>query len=1095
MTTKCGTTTTNYAKNEQNFTLTNPVLYNFEFKVDATFDGYIVYDTSTIESIPLYGGAAWGRNSGGTWGYNPSMWPGQFQRKKGGSGQYLQGGNPSCNLITDQPKCVFSAQNLETLNPDLKTNTCCSPYFDISKNTPPGKELIFNSYYGYCYSGYQWNWDWCTNKQIWIFATPDYITSTKIGTYGYADTLDDLVLDNKTMMAQSTNTRDITFYSQSRKQDDSWCGNNNCNLPIMNGKPPYVNLPQTGANKFPKVNATGDISTWAGSNGINLGGEPGGCPKNCPNPPGWVRWGQIPKPGKTPDDKGENDKVDDFRVVTPGDGLSSIAWMPKVSRTIRYYPITKAGGSNPNAIKSIISTTFNSFDTSDNSTIELGNWMNSTCGPFTTCQGSSTYTPLDLESRKYIAYCTILHALTISIYNDMYSLDPPSGLTILNTPTDYINAFLYMQQVSSSGNSLKNQLIGNTGAGISSPLVINVANKDVNLGTTIWNETTKVTNLTNIIKTPVIYNYKGKYYISVTESVDQFKNAPKFNQIIAQFNTATAANSATHGPGLIDLLTDHAQTVVNNIFATGKSNESLTFDGQSSSIQSIEANIVGTDAKTANVFFNYWDITNGTQGSQPISAYDFINPRGLLSGQGFIGIASKGSVNYHVLSVSYTLEIVKWSPMAVLYYSYKNWGQSVSLGITDPLCTIGPSFAPPVNCMSAFVNNIPARETLLKVCNGGLNGGGGYVYSPPFTKIQQPSKTPFDTSINTQTLNVTAMSSTDDISNYIITKNSSKCSCIQNRLTSMINKDPDPTAGMCFSSTCNNPEDILELGLTPEVCSQHCDEICDKISNGKIVNTTDFSETKFRQICGKSCKYTYVPGQFNNDVIYSGIVLVPLIVATTWFLSSNSNNTFRLIKTGTVTALLIALIYIFAQLLNGDFRCNLAKFKTGGINPYGAAPGSCLPTWPFSGDPPSWFLDIRIPKEFCKNWWEKRCECTASSQAPAGLNCACGGNCRCVDQQCVNDMDPDPIKTKRKRSNFNTIYLIAAIIFSLCSVLLFNKFSKLNSDTNKIIIGLIIFLPLLLWFVLFGGDTTYIHEQTDCSKGAKEGKNPPCAKT
>ena len=161
---------TNYGKNIPNISLENDGTVDFGFKVQAFFSGPIVYFVDSTESVALYGGNVWGRNSGGH-GWDQSMWPGQFARQGNtdpgqfsgckskqsgiGAGKYSIGCNPSCDSIKEQPQCSYSSTNTITTNPDLSKNTCCVPYFDINENViKKGKEVIFNSYYGFCFSGY-----------------------------------------------------------------------------------------------------------------------------------------------------------------------------------------------------------------------------------------------------------------------------------------------------------------------------------------------------------------------------------------------------------------------------------------------------------------------------------------------------------------------------------------------------------------------------------------------------------------------------------------------------------------------------------------------------------------------------------------------------------------------------------------------------------------------------------------------------------------------------------------------------------------------------------------------------------------------------
>ena len=117
----------------------------------------------------------------------------------------------------------------------------------------------------------------------------------------------------------------------------------------------------------------------------------------------------------------------------------------------------------------------------------------------------------------------------------------------------------------------------------------------------------------------------------------------------------------------------------------------------------------------------------------------------------------------------------------------------------------------------------------------------------------------------------------------------------------------------------------------------------------------------------------------------------------------------------------------------------------------------------------------------CKNWWEVPCDCIGTCDASKAACPGCGTECDCINGKCRN---PEPSKRKivtKTRSKFNLVYLVAAILFSLCSVLIFNKLSKFSGIKNDIISGVIIVVPLVIWYILFNGKASYTIEESTCS--------------
>ena len=873
---------TKYAKNIPNVSLENDKTSDFEFKVQAFFSGPIVYFEDSIESVSLYGGNAWWRN-------NKSMWPGQFARegKTGGNnintqgigaGQYLVADNSSCGPITGQPQCSYSSTNAITTNPNLTKNTCCTPYFDINENvTEKGKEVIFNSYYGFCFSGYYNNWDFCTNKQIWISATPDYLSTTKLGSVGYADPSDTLY--GKTMIAQSTNTKDISYFSGSGVKGgdaDDWCYGDNCAVPT-NNTPAYVNFPQNKASSFPKI-INSDTTNWSAPLLGVKSNTKWGCPVDCPSPCGFVRWGQNIKKGKTastescPRSGAVNpvpiDDPDDWEIINPGDGIPSVSWMPTINqREISYYPLKK-DTSDPNKTIQILGSNydFNSLKGTSSyaNATDLALWMGSV----------ASSTSLSTNSRQYVAYGCIIHGAVCAIYNDWYSDDPASGLTILNDVSDFINLYFTHPNVQgSNANSLKSQLLGTTLNGLD--IWTKIIGNDKEPVTLFFKPND--TLISNLIKAPEISLVNGNYQITFSQSIWQFLESSEYNPIIDLF---WIGENNTNYNTLISILNNYLNATIKSFFGSNQGNESMTFNGKTvNNTQDMELEIIGSNMSNIQMSFNCWDMVNGQQQASPVLAYDFINPNGAL--KGIVGLYTSSSL-YHAISINYTATIKQFSPMSVLYYSYKASGKGApNLQLSDPMCKYdfnNPTIAPPISCMNAYVAATGTPRTLLlDVCNGGIGSGrgyGGFQYQPPIKKITSPTLPTWNPSMfNPVEIQVT-VAGDGSIANYLFSQNQGQsvpaCTCIQTRLKTDI-LSGDPTGGMCFSTTCAQDTSTLNtLGLDNTTCKSYCTEMCGLLQGFKINNVEDFDSTQFRNVCGYQCSgYTFNPSASNSDVVLS----------------------------------------------------------------------------------------------------------------------------------------------------------------------------------------------------------------------------------
>lgn len=272
-----------YDQNAQSltFTKTKNVL-QYGFGVVTQFTGNILYVPESASAESLYGGAEINRGNKNSNQWDNGAWPAtpqsfEVNNSPGNTGaQYLVAGNPSCGV---QKECTFTKGTSTAVNavspttPNLSINKCCVPYYDKAALLKPGNDYIFNSYYGSCYSGYNWYYDFCGNKQIWIQAKVKEVSSATFGTYGVPDIASSYLLNldsnNKptSLIQNSRNTKDRVFFGGKGNQGGNaanwgcnlnpgphtgggvWCGLNLAGAyKGQNFKAAPINLPQKSLN-------------------------------------------------------------------------------------------------------------------------------------------------------------------------------------------------------------------------------------------------------------------------------------------------------------------------------------------------------------------------------------------------------------------------------------------------------------------------------------------------------------------------------------------------------------------------------------------------------------------------------------------------------------------------------------------------------------------------------------------------------------------------------------------------------------------------------------------------------------------------------
>lgn len=1169
-----------YDSNTQSLQFTSKKnVLQYGFGVITQFTGNIIY-TNPGKPIALYGGAETNRGdkNDGTW--DNGYWPGQVMvanvnGKPGASGaQYLIANNPSCGV---QPECTFKKGSTGTTPtiPDLSKNTCCVPYFDKDSLLTPGNDYIFNSYYGSCYSGYNWNYDWCSNKQIWIQATVDEINSTVYGKYGVPNLEISYALnpDSKgkpqTLIQQSRNTKDRVFMGgrgnqggnagswgctlktggYSKGQDGPWCG---FPKPTQGVEFASVNYPQASLNaawstQFPNVGWS-NTDSWALSGGCQVS-APNGCPANCPNPQGWQRWGaKYIGSGNPPGCGGDgaDDKASDWEPVLPGGGGGSIGvWMPRgYNYNLQYSPSIVTSSNNPATGKPMkitqpIFTTTSTVMTEDPKTSTgIQQWLSDICAAPTTSTGKATalknLTGFSPSVIAYLLYGTVVHSISTSIFNDIFisgGSETPSGLTIFNSITDYINVWKRWNYSNESANPPKSSSDLSTPP--IKPFPSNKICQAVNgypaesiptpgplpTGVTnalIWRNATNPVELTKVIMMPTITrSVKGTaakqlvvYTLTITESLLQFQSASNAAAITAAY---TNNDWATLGP----LLNTHITNIANGFFGSGSSTsgESLSIAGKTQSggsIQQLILQTTGTTASSSGVKFNTFDFVTGTAATASSDPYSFFNAKGIDHSQVTnLGVASGDS---NVISVTYTATITTWSPMAILYYSYFN--DTIALEPTDPLCKNDEGTVPLPNiCAQNLMTSNPS--SFLKICEnaGGTTQAGGIIYSPP--------KKVFLVNGNASTItNVTPklmgppLTGDGGVPYFLMTSDSNQCQCVQKRLQLRqdVGKMEDPRPGMCFSLMCDDNMKKL-LGLTPKVCSSgnNCDQICSYVQSMALENIQDFDETTYNSVCGKPCEIPrYQSGRLAPDVLVSTGIIIAVYIATHLIVSKDKSIIGKIFHSIMMAALIGSFGFIVSKAFNGNWYCGTVK-----NNPFGASPGACQPTWPLGGktirdnttgllsyktEPPQWLLPywnmLKLPDNACPYWYKIPCECGLNTDTAGELNCFCGGACGCKNQRCFATVDGMSTKTRDVPvTKINYVYLITLVIVGILLMMIGKHFMEgntMNGALKDIIYILILILPAGVYYLMNMKPGTFAYKYTDCtSKSPPKGTKPP----
>lgn len=206
-------------------------------------------------------------------------------------------------------------------------------------------------------------------------------------------------------------------------------------------------------------------------------------------------------------------------------------------------------------------------------------------------------------------------------------------------------------------------------------------------------------------------------------------------------------------------------------------------------------------------------------------------------------VGTKPQIAPFILGYTVTLNVVKWTPMLLLYVSTRyplyNYSSQLCSDISNDIVTY------PTPCLK-YENN------LNNICQFDIE-------LPP------------------------VYSNNLDILDNIISTNSNSCSCFQSLLApSGQNNTPNGIAvNKCFSSKCSqNIRDNSQPPLTDSQCKKNCELVWDWLNSEApfgSVKPDDIDWNRLEQICGKSFRPYNVPF-FDKDVLILGLIIVVFVV-------------------------------------------------------------------------------------------------------------------------------------------------------------------------------------------------------------------------
>lgn len=465
------------------------------------------------------------------------------------------------------------------------------------------------------------------------------------------------------------------------------------------------------------------------------------------------------------------------------------------------------------------------------------------------------------------------------------------------------------------------------------------------------------------------------------------------------------------------------------------------------------------------VMINCYDMTPGVaEKYKQITLSQFYSQFNLSLRSG-----TKTLPKYFAVSVTITCLIDTWSPWSKLIYISQLENQNKGFVVTQGtgICEYASGgHLLPVACAQNILSTGTDTQAMniLKYCETSTYGGGKISKLSCGKDMSDPIATKMLTGKNRST--------------------NSLCACVVNGLQPQDTNESatgSVKSTICVTNVCNSDQRQL-LGVTDDLCSKNkCagpKSVCNNFTSGNVQRKFNFSQSRYKQVCGEFCGGTLTKSNFNSEfVIVFSIITLLVFFTSTVNLNIKKFSIINILITLIVTGIFGGITYAGGKTLNGCASCD----KIPGGNPICRADFS----WLFGKDKctyrlPEWakFLEsINLPSSYCQNFNTTNCEClgtTSGSDPSKGTSRDCskyGPNCYCWLNRCESKLNlprknvGEPVK----KTEINYTYLAAFLIAQVCTLILFNSLKpvSMNNLIVNIVYLLVILIPMVIFYKLF----------------------------
>lgn len=476
---------------------------------------------------------------------------------------------------------------------------------------------------------------------------------------------------------------------------------------------------------------------------------------------------------------------------------------------------------------------------------------------------------------------------------------------------------------------------------------------------------------------------------------------------------------------------------------------------------------------------NCYDMTPGvSQKYKQISLSQFYSQFNLSLQSG-----TKTLPKYFAVSVTITCLIDRWSPWSKLMYVMQLENENKSFTVTPGtgICDYNSGgHLLPVACAANILSTGTDTQALniLKYCQTSGYGTGKISKLSCGKNMSDPIATKMLTSKNRST--------------------NSLCACVVNGLQPQ-NTDQNATGSVkstiCLTNVCSSDQRQL-LGVTDDLCSKNkCagpKSVCNNFTSGNVERPWNFSQSRYKQVCGEFCGGTLTKNNFNSEfVLVFSIITLLVFFTSTVNLNIKKFSIINILITLIVTGIFGGITYAGGKTLNGCASCD----KIPGGNPICRADFS----WLFGKDKctyklPEWakFLEsINLPSSYCQNFNTTNCECMgveSGSDPSKGTSKDCskyGPNCYCWLNKCESKihLPRKNVGEPVKKTEINYTYLAAFLIAQICILTLFNslKPTSMNNLIVNLVYLLIILIPMIIFYKLYVVEKVIQKTEPNCS--------------